>query len=380
MVLHLTRGNSTMRIPLPLPATPGEIGGVYAALDEISTEASTVIDSVDCTKVPNIHRYLRSANLDDLNKLNQLAERINGMTNQERWKFSGALDANSINGLDDVLRIASSLDDYIIVPKVTTDTELGRFIAVSSQIHGDSRFPEASWPYLDFAKIGAEYYADHGGAYTYGGYVLCRDSVPAIQQQNDAEPWRNEDRQEILVLELSGPRGPYTLVLPADEQYLDEVAQYMGISDFAEATITSMTTTPAYLAELLPMELITVEDANALAISVEKMLQDGGELLKFCSILAAEQPENFQDVLLLDFRMDEYARVPDDAEEYGKEVLRRHGADNEIISAIDGFMDFTEFGENAMLENHVRRTHFGLIERLDTPFPEQDQGPQMRGM
>lgn len=380
MVLHLTRGNSSLRIPLPLPATPGEIGGVYAALDEISTEAPTVIDSVDCTKVPNIHRYLRSANLDDLNKLNQLAERINGMTNQERWKFSGALDANSINGLDDILSLMDHLDEYILIPNVNTDTELGRYMAAANAILTDPLFLEKICDYLDFRKIGSEYYANHGGAYTYGGYILRRDSAPAIQQQNDAEPWRNEDRQEILVLELSGPRGPYTLVLPADEQYLDEVAQYMGISDFAEVTITSLTTTPAYLAELLPMELITVEDANALALSVEKMLQSSGELLKFCSILAAEQPENFQDVLLLDFRMDEYARVPDDAEEYGKEVLRRHGADDEIISTIDGFMDFAEFGEDAMLENHVRRTEFGLVERLDTPFPEQDQGPRMSGM
>ena len=38
-------------------------------------------------------------------------------------------------------------------------------------------FSECIRAYLDFGKIGAEYYADHGDAYIYCGYVLSKDSA-----------------------------------------------------------------------------------------------------------------------------------------------------------------------------------------------------------
>ena len=75
---------------------------------------------------------------------------------------AGALDGNSINDLNDMIRVAEQVSDYILIPNVNSDVTLGRYVAVAGQIQGDPRFPEAAWPYLDFAKIGAEYYAEHG--------------------------------------------------------------------------------------------------------------------------------------------------------------------------------------------------------------------------
>ncbi len=38
MILNLTRGNSSLRVPLHLPATPAEIGEAYAKLDTIKPD------------------------------------------------------------------------------------------------------------------------------------------------------------------------------------------------------------------------------------------------------------------------------------------------------------------------------------------------------
>ena len=43
-------------------------------------------------------------------------------------------------------------------------------------------------------------------------------------------------------------------------------------------------------------------------------------------------------------------------------------------------MDFARFGEDAMKEDGVRRTEYGLIRRCDDPFPEESQSMQMGGM
>ena len=118
-------------------------------------------------------------------KLNRLAEQIDGMDERQRDIFSGALDAESGGSLDDVLRVSDSLEAYTFVPNVRSDEELGRYVVVAGQLHGDRRFPEEAWPYLDFAKIGAEYFAGHGGAYTVSGYVMRReDGQQQVQESN----------------------------------------------------------------------------------------------------------------------------------------------------------------------------------------------------
>ena len=53
-----------------------------------------------------------------------------------------------------------------------------------------------------------------------------------------AEPWRNENRDEILRMTLRVEGKPdYTLVLPADEEYLDAVKAYLDIDVFADAML-----------------------------------------------------------------------------------------------------------------------------------------------
>ena len=55
-----------------------------------------------------------------------------------------------------------------------------------------------------------------------------------------AEPWRDESRDEMLRMTLRVNGKPdYTLVLPADEEYLDAVKDYLDIDVFADAIDSS---------------------------------------------------------------------------------------------------------------------------------------------
>ena len=111
-------------------------------------------------------------------KLNQLSETVDAMDHAAQQVFVGALRAESINGVDDVLRIASSLEQYEFVEGVTSDKELGGWV-VEHGLAGVN-FPKDTWPYLDYAGLGAKYYSDHGGAYTAHGYVKHRENSPAL--------------------------------------------------------------------------------------------------------------------------------------------------------------------------------------------------------
>lgn len=73
--------------------------------------------------------------------------------------------------------------------------------------------------------------------------------------------------------------------------------------------------------------------------------------------------------------LDDYELVEDSEREYGREALRKAGADDEILDMLDGFTDFDALGRSEMEADGVRETSFGHVRRLSAPWPEQ--GPEM---
>ena len=373
--LKLSNRSATEGVNLDLPATPAEVSEAFSWFEWIGVEPSAVRIAGVNSPVPTLGQYILRADIHDpaeMKKLNELAEAIEQMDDREWDIFAGALDAESINGLDDVLKISKRLGDYIILPNVKTDTELGRILVDT----GYKNFPENVQPYLDYRAIGAEYYAENGGAYGPGGYVRRKSSLEQAPEQRDA----------LITLYLLTPRvtatiaNPYRLALPATDEELEQAKEQIDVEYFTEATIVKVEFGKPYLAELIPQECICVEDANELALGIEEMQQRDGEMLKFLAVLSVEQPETISDALRFAINLDDYERITAGTYEYGQSVLRRIGADDELIDTIDGYMDFEKFGEDSMVEDGVRQTEFGLIRRCSCPFPEEAPGQQMGGM
>jgi len=88
-----------------------------------------------------------------------------------------------------------------------------------------------------------------------------------------------------------------------------------------------------------------------------------------CVALEVEEPETFMDALHIAMDLDDYELISDYEREYGRESLRRIGADAEILEVIDGYTDFDQLGRDMMKEDGVRQTGYGLIRRLSAPFP-----------
>ena len=76
--------------------------------------------------------------------------------------------------------------------------------------------------------------------------------------------------------------------------------------------------------------------------------------------------------------LDNYQRITEDAYGYGQQRLQETlGLDDEAIYELDGYMDFEKYGQDCMENDCVTITEFGLLRRLDPPFPEQRQGQRM---
>ena len=372
--LKLSNSGANEGVKLHLPATPAEVAEAYSWFERIGIEPSAVRITGVNSSVSNLGPYILRADIHDegqMKMLNELGASIEQMTDREQDIFAGALDAESINGLGDVLELSRHLNDYVILPNIGTDTELGRFLVDT----GYKNFPEEVQPYLDYRAIGAEYYADNGGAYGPGGYVRRKSSLEQAHERRDA----------LITLHLFTRRvsetmaEPFQLPLPATDEELEQAKSHIGVDHFTEATIVKAEFGKPYLAELIPQDCICVEDANELALGIEEMTQRDGELLKFLAVLSVEQPETMTDALRFAVDLDDYERFTEGTYEYGQSVLRRHGADDELLEAMDGYMDFEKLGEDAMIEDGVRQTEFGMVRRCSHPFPEQEQ-PQSQQM
>lgn len=72
-----------------------------------------------------------------------------------------------------------------------------------------------------------------------------KDNVPELTAEVRTAPRRSQDLTEVMYLNLQTPvtvknGGPYCLILPADNNYLDEVRQYVGVEDLNDARIIAI--------------------------------------------------------------------------------------------------------------------------------------------
>ena len=209
--------------------------------------------------------------------------------------------------------------------------------------------------------------------------LLTPDMAIDRSYLSPAEPWRDESRDEMLRMTLHVDGKPdYTLVLPADEEYLDAVKAYLGIDVFADAMLCDIQFKVPYIGELIcDTDCPAVEDYNDFAEALEGIWQKGGMLLTYAAVLDAEKPETLHRAVELLQGLDNYQRIVD-TYGYGQQRLQETlGLDDEDIEGLEGYMDFERYGSVCMEHDGVMKTEFGLLRRLDPPFPEQTQGQQI---
>ena len=371
MILNLARGKSGMCVPLRLPATPADIGEAYSKLDEISTKAEQTRIASVVSKVDFLDRYLRDRMMTAFGNctgLNKLAEKINQMDEHQLRTFDGALNAESINGIADILRIADSLKDFIFISGITTEKELGRFLVDS----GYKGFSENAKPYLDYAAIGSEYYAERGGAFTGSGYTLRRKNAePMLKEQ---KPFFRLKLQTAAMQTLE--QEPITLELPAGEDRLRCVMEALNVEDFAEARIIEAKCESSLFQRYIPLVSPNVYVLEELAECLSD-IDSRGETFKMLAVLDLKKPATAEEAVRLAVSLGNYEEPCCNEVDYGKDALLRLCGDQEVIDTIDGFIDWQEFGLYMMEQDGFVYAEHGFIREKDCP--QHTAGMQMAG-
>ena len=178
VTLFLRQGENGKQVLLSFPATTlTEIADVAATLEALKSMSKTVTIQGAASEVMNLGLYLSGVDLaaeGEVERINQLAERLEHMSEVDCDKFAGMLDANSISGTKDILRLAERLDDYVILPGCSSARSVGRYLVVC----GAFPVPEKLIGYINYEAVGTEFQDAHGGAACSRGFVVRKEGLP----------------------------------------------------------------------------------------------------------------------------------------------------------------------------------------------------------
>lgn len=159
--------------------------------------------------------------------------------------------------------------------------------------------------------------------------------------------------------------------LPATANELEQVKEALQTDCLGNAVIRDISIEYSW-ARLLPMDSITLDDANLLAQFVQRMSES--ELRTFGAALEAEKPATFSDAVCVAENIDDYELVDLTDDAYGRDALRKAGATDEVFELLDGFLDYERLGSAQMEADGVRSTSYGLVLCPSSHHPHQEIG------
>ena len=178
VTLFLRQSENGKQLLLSFPATtPAEKADVAATMESLKSMSKTVTIQGAASEVMNLSEYLKGIDLaaeGEVERINQLAERLEHMSEVDCDKFAGMLDANSISGTKDILRLTERLDDYVILPGCGSAQSIGKYLVGC----GAFLVPEKLIGYINYEALGIEFCDAHGGAACSRGYVVRKEGLP----------------------------------------------------------------------------------------------------------------------------------------------------------------------------------------------------------
>ena len=178
VTLVLRQGETGKQVLLSFPTTtPAEKEDVDRTLETLKSMSKTVTIQGAASEVMNLGLYLSGVDLaaeGELERIDQLADRLEHMSEVDCDKFAGMLDANSISGTKDILQLTERLDDYVILPGCSSARSVGRYLVVC----GAFPVPEELTGYINYEAVGIEFCDAQGGAACSRGYVVRKEGLP----------------------------------------------------------------------------------------------------------------------------------------------------------------------------------------------------------
>ena len=320
-------------------------------------EALEIGDAVkaDCKveKVDSFYTVLKRVEMLTVNveELNYLAKRLDSFDTGEAAQFQAMAHKLELFELKDLINLTFCCQQAAVITDFSDLAAIGRDHYMN--LHGGSASVD-ELNKLDVEETARQLIENGGGTIT--PYGVIYDNGMELEQIYDGRlfPCYYYEPNAITVAVTSKTEPEDTehitwLFLPMVQEEIDRALLRGGITDPSE-----------------------------IRLSLEDSWQKDGMLLTYAAVLEAKRPDTLRGACELLRNLDNYQRITEDTYGYGQQRLQETlGLDDEAIYELDGYMDFEKYGQDCMENDCVTETEFGLLRRLDPPFPEQRQGQRM---
>ena len=178
VTLFLRQGENGKQVLLSFPATTlTEIADVAATLETLKSMSKAVTIQGAASEVMNLGLYLSGVDLaaeGELERINQLAKRLEHTSEVDCDKFAGMLDANSISGTKDILQLTGRLGDYVILPGCSSAQSIGKYLMDCGVAPTLKQLCNA----VDYETVGQLFLDAHSGAACSRGFVVRNEHLP----------------------------------------------------------------------------------------------------------------------------------------------------------------------------------------------------------
>lgn len=242
-----------------------------------------------------------------LREMNFLAQRMEGMSDQELEIFCAAVQITKRADLKYLINLSYNAGRFSFCPGITNNEELGKYISENPEF-----LSWRSWQgeNVDWVDMGRQFADTHRGCFTGQNYVFRNEQAIAAVYDGKELPDFNqkaENGENSIFEQRYYYRGEiYALYFPASQKQIKCMEGFLNVTDLDECSYRNLVSRIDGLKERLPCGL-GIQEINVFAAAVQSALAQKPEREKvLLAAMEAEVPSTAEKAVWIAEHLSEY--------------------------------------------------------------------------
>ena len=363
-----------------LPANKNE---VIDALDRVKIYGKTFFRIEECDEVPELAGYEFSEE-PTLDELNFLAKRLEEIANDKEILAQTiayrALLQRGFGTMNEAINCTYNLETIPVYPCKDL-REYGEIVLDNDMLEELEDVPDEMYDLLDPDKVGRAMMEREGGVFIGGYYAVPSSYEPALVYDEEL-PEHMEDwvfRLEVAKIpereEDVYKMKTETLTLPADEEYMEDIAESIGAKNISECVYLDVESAIPQISDVCFNSMEDIYAANDVARRYSELSRE--DAAKFKAVLEHELWRGWDKVnaIINDLDRYEFDSSIKCSFEFGTKYLSKMLPPDFDRSLIDGALN-DNFGSKILRANECVITGYGAVSHCGGHLYEMIEAPE----
>ena len=374
---------------------PANRNAVIDAMDSKKIFDETSLLIVECDEVPELagHEFKEEPTLDELNflakRLDEFSEDKEDFTSLIAYR---ALLKKPFDTISEAINRTYNLQTIPVYPCKNVYA-YGEIVLENEMLEGLEDIPDELYDLLDPDKVGRAMMEREGGVFI-GGYYAIPDSYEPALVYDEELPERMEDW--VFRLEITGnpaadedvsEKDSEVLTLPADEEYMRQLAEKVGEKHIDECVYVGFESAIPQISEMCFESMENIYALNDIAHRYSELSRE--DAAKFKAVLEHELWRGWDKInaILNDLDCYEFDGTINYVSEFGDKYLSEMLPPDFDRSLLKGACT-AEFAEKIIAANECAFTEYGVVSKhgghlfsvVEAPEQEQTSDFEMGGI